>query len=131
MAFRRAESGCSLSAAQRPWMLRYLRPPYSEKMQGRYVAGAFSEPAGDRLCWKSARLHLSLIHIYAQCERLEERVRGFTKKPLLEDVDGTLIQIYVYPRGHVIIKNDEMLGDVPVESEFDLKPFDALLRVKK
>ena len=32
---------------------------------------------------------------YAQCERLEERVRGFTKKPLLEDVDGTLIQIYV------------------------------------
>lgn len=38
---------------------------------------------------------------YAQCERLEERVRGFTKKPLLEDVDGTLIQIYVYPRGHV------------------------------
>ena len=59
---------------------------------------------------------------YAQCE---------TKKPLLEDVDGTLIQIYVYPRGHVIIKNDEMLGDVHVESEFDLKPFDALLRVKK
>ena len=68
---------------------------------------------------------------YAQCERLEERVRGFTKKPLLEDVDGTLIQIYVYPRGHVLIKNDEMLGDVHVESEFDLKPFDALLRVKK
>ena len=68
---------------------------------------------------------------YEQCEKLEERVCGFTKKPLLEDVDGTLIQIYVYPRGHVIIKNDEMLGDVHVESEFDLKPFDALLRVKK
>lgn len=50
-------AGGSLSAAQRPWMLRYLRPPYSEKMQGRYVAGAFSEPAGDRLCWKSAHLH--------------------------------------------------------------------------
>ena len=41
---------------------------------------------------------------------------GVYEKPLLEDVDGTLIQIYVYPRGHVIIKNDEMLGDVHVES---------------
>ena len=68
---------------------------------------------------------------YKQCERLEKKMSGIVKKRLLEDVDGTLIQIYIYPRGHVIIKNDEMLGDVHVESEFDLKPFDALLRVKK
>ena len=67
---------------------------------------------------------------YAQCEKLEDKLRGFTKKPPLEDVDGTLIQIYRYPRGRVIVKNDEMLGDVHVESEFDLEPFDVLLRLK-
>ena len=67
---------------------------------------------------------------YKQCEILEEKMPGFVKKTLLEDVDGTLLQIYTYPRGRVIVKNDEMLGDVHVESEFDLRPYGVLLKLK-
>ena len=36
---------------------------------------------------------------YKQCERLEKKMSGITKKRLLEDVDGALIQIYQHPRG--------------------------------
>ena len=65
---------------------------------------------------------------YAQCERLEERVRGFTKKPLLEDVDGALIQIYEDPRGEIDVYNDEQLDELYLRSEFDLRPYGVLLK---
>ena len=94
MAFRRAESGCSLSAAQRPWMLRYLRPPYSEKMQGRYVAGAFSEPAGDRLCWNphtcTARITLAVTPVMRKSPYAGMIFNGLGRPLNLDGVSATL-----------------------------------------
>ena len=56
---------------------------------------------------------------------------GITKKRLLEDVDGALIQIYLHPLGKIMVKNDELTGALYVQSDIDLERFDALLRVKK
>ena len=48
---------------------------------------------------------------------------GITKKRLLEDVDGALIQIYQHPRGEIDVYNDEQLDEVYLRSEFDLRPY--------
>ena len=37
---------------------------------------------------------------------------GITKKRLLEDVDGALIQIYEHPRGEIDVYNDEQLDEL-------------------
>ena len=70
---------------------------------------------------------------YKQCERLEKKMSGivkkrFTKKPLLEDVDGALIQIYEHPRGEIDVYNDEQLDELYLRSEFDLRPYGVLLK---
>ena len=67
---------------------------------------------------------------YKQCERLEKKMSGIVKKRLLEDADGALIQIYLHPLGRIMVKNDELTGALYVQSDIDLEPFDALLRVE-
>ena len=52
---------------------------------------------------------------------------GITKKRLLEDVDGALIQIYQHPR-EIDVYNDEQLDEVYLRSEFDLRPYGVLLK---
>ena len=58
-----------------------------------------------------------------QCRALEKHIPQLTAEPILEDVDGTLIQSYRHPRGEVTVRNDMYIGALWVESEFDLKPF--------
>lgn len=65
---------------------------------------------------------------YKQCARLEERIAGLKNLRLLEDPDGTLIQLYRHPKGEVDVYNDEDVGMLYVKSGFDLKPYEALLR---
>ena len=68
---------------------------------------------------------------YEQCRRIERRIPGLKKEELLETFDDTLIQVYLHPKGRIMVKNDELTGALYVQSVFDLKPFDALLQVKK
>ena len=53
---------------------------------------------------------------------------GITKKRLLEDVDGALIQIYQHLRGEIDVYNDEQLDELYLRSEFDLRPYGVLLK---
>ena len=58
-----------------------------------------------------------------QCAALEKHIPNLKREQLLEDVDGSLYQHYLHPRGEVIVSNDYSLGDLYVESDFDLLPF--------
>jgi len=60
---------------------------------------------------------------YRQCKALEKRFPEMQKEELLEDVDGTLIQEYIHPKGEITVKNDYYIGIVSVDSEFDLRPY--------
>ena len=55
------------------------------------------------------------------CSLIEENVKDFTKEDLLEDVDGTQIQIYKTPEGKIKVYNDYEVDAVYVDSEKDLK----------
>jgi hypothetical protein len=55
------------------------------------------------------------------CALIESKVKDFTKEKLLEDVDGTQIQIYNTPDGKIKVFNDYEVGAVYVDSEINLK----------
>lgn len=58
-----------------------------------------------------------------QCAALEKRIPNLKKAQLLEDVDGTLLQLYEKDGAEVRVLNDECVGALYVESEIDLLPF--------
>lgn len=55
------------------------------------------------------------------CTLIEANVKGFTKETLLEDVDGTQIQIFRTDEGKIKVVNDYEVDAVYIDSEKDLK----------
>ena len=55
------------------------------------------------------------------CTRIEKGVPGIKKDKILEDVDGTLIQVYHTPDGKIKVVNDYEVDAVYAESDIDLK----------
>lgn len=55
------------------------------------------------------------------CALIESNIKDFTKETLLEDVDGTQIQIYRTPEGKIKVFNDFEVDAVYIDSEKDLK----------
>lgn len=60
---------------------------------------------------------------YRQCSALEKAMPGIKKAKLLEDVDGSLIQVYEYEGSKVIILNDKAVGALYIKSEIELEKF--------
>lgn len=58
-----------------------------------------------------------------QCAAIEKHIPNLKQEPLLEDVDGSSIQIYTHKNGEIKVCNDYSLGDLYVESDFDLLPY--------
>lgn len=67
------------------------------------------------------RADAELFH--AQCLALQKHICELKVVEFLEDVDGTLLQVYQHPRGIVIVKNDIQVDALYVVSEFDLLPY--------
>lgn len=57
---------------------------------------------------------------YKQCRALERRIPDLQAEKLLEDVDGTLIQIYHHPKGNIKVWSDVQENGVYIESDFDV-----------
>ena len=55
------------------------------------------------------------------CTLIESKFKDIKKEKLLEDVDGTQIQIYDTPGGKIKIFNDYEVDAVYVDSDVDLK----------
>ena len=60
---------------------------------------------------------------HKQCSALEKNIPNLTKKDLLEDVDGSLIQLYSLHDKRVSVHNSVYIGAVYVESDIDLTTF--------
>lgn len=60
---------------------------------------------------------------YKQCAALEKYIPGLTKEILLNDVDGSLIQIYYHEKGEMIVFNDYYIGALYIDSDFDIDPY--------
>ena len=58
-----------------------------------------------------------------QCAAIERHIPNLKKEKLLEDVDGSSIQIYYHEKGEVRVCNDYCYGDLYIESDFDLEPY--------
>lgn len=58
-----------------------------------------------------------------QCAAFEKKFPNLEKEPLLEDVDGSAYQTYHHEHGVIRVCNDYALGDLYVESDFDLEPY--------
>ena len=54
------------------------------------------------------------------CSLIESNFKGLTKEKLLEDVDGTQIQIYSSQSGKIKVVNDYEVDAVYVDSAIDL-----------
>lgn len=55
------------------------------------------------------------------CTRIEKGVPDIRKEKLLEDVDGSLIQVYHAKGGKIKVVNDYEVDAVYADSEIDLK----------
>lgn len=55
------------------------------------------------------------------CSIIESSCMGLKKEALLEDVDGTQIQIYISNEGKIKIYNDYEVDAVYIDSDIDLK----------
>jgi hypothetical protein len=55
------------------------------------------------------------------CVLIEGHLENIKKGRLLQDVDGTTIQIYESPNGKIKVYNDYEVDAVYVDSEIDLK----------
>ena len=54
------------------------------------------------------------------CALIEEKLKLFEKKDILEDVDGSQIQIYNTSNGNIKVLNDYEVDAVYVDSEVNL-----------
>ena len=53
------------------------------------------------------------------CALIETKINGIEKMPILEDVDGTQIQIYNTSDGRIKVVNDYEVDAVYIESDID------------
>ena len=60
-----------------------------------------------------------------QCQAIERRFPNIKKENLVEDVDGSLYQLYHHKNGDIYISNDYLGNYVYIESDFDLLPYFA------
>ncbi|MBT9811183.1 hypothetical protein GPL26_16270 [Enterocloster citroniae] len=58
-----------------------------------------------------------------QCVAIEKNIAPLKKEKLLEDVDGSLIQIYGYMGSKIKVYCDHFIDEVCVKSEIELKHF--------
>lgn len=58
-----------------------------------------------------------------QCVAIEEHLKSIEKKDLLEDVDGTKIQLYKFEKYIIKVVNSLYENAVYVESEIDIRPY--------
>lgn len=58
-----------------------------------------------------------------QCRAIERNIISLQKDNLLEDVDGTLVQKYQHQKGSIMVKNDQQVDALYVQSDFDLSPY--------
>lgn len=54
------------------------------------------------------------------CSLIESKFKGLTKEKLLNDVDGTQIQIYTSRTGKIKVINDYEVDAVYIDSDIDL-----------
>lgn len=55
------------------------------------------------------------------CRQIESHFKGICKDKILEDVDGSTIQIYHTGKARIKVYNDYEVDAVYVDSEIDLK----------
>lgn len=60
---------------------------------------------------------------FKQCDALEKNIKEINKKELLEDVDGSKIQIYFYNGKEIKVINSYYENELFVESEIELENF--------
>ena len=60
---------------------------------------------------------------YKQCAALERNIPGLEKTPLLEDVDGSLTQVYKKDGKEIAVHNSEYVGALYIDSEIELKQY--------
>lgn len=60
---------------------------------------------------------------YKQCAALEKNVPALEKDSLLEDVDGSLTQIYRKEEKEISVHNSEYIGALYIDSEIELTQF--------
>lgn len=58
-----------------------------------------------------------------QCAAIEKNIAPLSKEKLLEDVDGTLIQIYDYAGAIIKVYSDHFINEVYIKSEIELTQF--------
>ena len=65
---------------------------------------------------------------YEECNRLEKNFPGMRKEKLRHGFfDNTLIQEYQCSQGRIIVKNDELVGALYIDSDIDLGTYGAQL----
>ena len=55
------------------------------------------------------------------CQLIESHFKGISKEKILEDVDGTAIQVYHKDDNNIKVYNDYEVDAVYVDSEIELK----------
>ena len=55
------------------------------------------------------------------CAKIEERITDLVKSELLEDVDGSLFQVYENAEHRLVVKNSYDIGAVFIETDMDLE----------
>lgn len=60
---------------------------------------------------------------YKQCAALEKHIPGLAKESLLNDVDGSLYQIYYHEKGDMLVCNHYLVGALYIDSDFDIEPY--------
>lgn len=60
---------------------------------------------------------------YRQCSALEKYILDIVKEELLEDVDGSLTQLYRKDDCKISVHNSEYIGALYIESEIELTHF--------
>lgn len=60
---------------------------------------------------------------YKQCAALEKNIPGLEKEPLLEDVDGSLTQLYKKEEKEIAVHNSEYVGALYIDSEIELTQY--------
>ena len=57
------------------------------------------------------------------CKKIENELAHIEKEDVLEDLDGSLIQIYATSNGKIKVFNDYEVDAVYVDSDIELKSF--------
>lgn len=60
---------------------------------------------------------------YKQCAALEKNIPELMKEPLLEDVDGSLTQVYKKDGKKISVHNSEYVGSLYIDSEVELTQY--------